>query len=108
MDLNFNVTPAWLLDSLTLTSHCVTTSWLAAAAHTTARIIPVSLGFLRHMPFLPQPSLFLGLRPAQNMLDCMLVARLVAEGQWCSNLCNSPVYRAALPDAQPTLPNSKH
>ena len=64
----------WLLvgccDSLAPASHCVTTSWFAAATQMRARIIPLSPRVVQ-MPFLPQPSLFPSLGPAQNMLACI-------------------------------------
>ena len=48
---------------LTHTSHSVTTSWPAAATQTRVRVsTAMQPRSLRLMPFLPQPSLFLGLR----------------------------------------------
>jgi len=53
---------------LSHTSHCTTTSWSAAATETEVTVSPD-----RHprVPRLPQFSLFLACRPAQNMLACI-------------------------------------
>ena len=53
----------------------MTTSWLAAATQTRAKIIPVFLRILQWMPFLPQPSLLPGL----EMKNCFSYGPLIQD-----------------------------